>query len=131
MRRVPMMRPNPHLSNPIYERLMRTRPRIGDQEYDIGQVIDFAYHHDHDSPAMFEGKVRVTSWDPATETWSSAAPIARPRNYHSTALLLPDGRVMVSGGGHSQNNVGPGQFSAEFYTPSYLLIPIVELADAE
>ena len=67
------------------------------------------------------GVLPTEIWDPATETWSNAAPIARPRGYHSTALLMPDGRIMVSGGGHSQNHTGPGQASAEFYTPSYLL----------
>ncbi|HYH95268.1 kelch repeat-containing protein, partial [Hyalangium sp.] len=33
-------------------------------------------------------------WDPATNTWTSLAPGSAYRGYHSTAVLLPDGRVL-------------------------------------
>jgi hypothetical protein len=42
-----------------------------------------------------------------------------PREYHSTALLLPDGRVLQSGMGADFGNV-PDEKSAEFYSPPYL-----------
>jgi hypothetical protein len=42
-----------------------------------------------------------------------------PREYHSTALLLPDGRVLQSGMGADFGNV-PDEMSAEFYSPPYL-----------
>jgi len=42
-----------------------------------------------------------------------------PREYHATALLLPDGRVMVSGMGADFGQV-PNEMSAEFYSPPYL-----------
>ena len=38
-------------------------------------------------------------FDPVTETWRPLAPQNRPRTYHNTAMLLPDGRVLV--GGHA------------------------------
>src|SRR5260370_42327361 len=31
-------------------------------------------------------------WDPATLVFRQLAPMQTPRNYHSTAILLPDGR---------------------------------------
>ena len=34
-------------------------------------------------------------WNPATETWTTLASSTQYRGYHSTALLLPDGRVLV------------------------------------
>jgi len=36
-------------------------------------------------------------YDPAANTWTKLCPMRVPRGYHSTALLLPDGRVMVAG----------------------------------
>ncbi|MCH7701096.1 MAG: hypothetical protein IID37_05365 [Planctomycetes bacterium] len=36
-------------------------------------------------------------YDPATETWTLVAAQAHGRMYHSTAILLPDGRVLSAG----------------------------------
>jgi len=55
-------------------------------------------------------------WDPVTESWALMAPQQRPRIYHSTALLLPDGRVLSAGGGR----FGPSYLDAQFYSPPYL-----------
>jgi galactose oxidase len=52
-------------------------------------------------------------WDPDTGTWTVMASETVFRGYHSTAALLPDGRV-VSGGGTW------GGASAEVYSPPYL-----------
>ena len=66
-----------------------------------------------DTDTVFE----VELWDPATETFREVAPMATPRLYHSTALLLPDGRVLSSGGGWP----GEGTYAnLEFYRPGYL-----------
>lgn len=57
-------------------------------------------------------------WDPETNTWTTVASMKTPRLYHSTALLLPDGRVMSAGGGFA---VPYHDYpSVEFYTPPYL-----------
>src|SRR5262249_31064436 len=38
-------------------------------------------------------------WSPETQTWTTVASMGAPRLYHSTALLMPDARVLVLGGG--------------------------------
>ncbi|MBA2890076.1 LamG-like jellyroll fold domain-containing protein [Nonomuraea soli] len=57
-------------------------------------------------------------WDPATGAWTEVVlPHEHARLYHSTALLLPDGRVMVGGGG----TPGPRNYTdVEYYSPGYL-----------
>ncbi len=58
-------------------------------------------------------------WSPQSRVWTTMASMHTPREYHSTALLLPDGRVVVSGMGADFGNV-PDQKNAEFYSPPYL-----------
>lgn len=52
-------------------------------------------------------------WDPATGQFTVMASIAVYRGYHSTALLLADGRVLSAGG----NVGGP---NAQLFSPPYL-----------
>jgi hypothetical protein len=60
-------------------------------------------------------------WNPATESWSTMAQESRPRTYHSTALLLPDARVLASGSGEGGGvALENSDFSAQIFTPPYL-----------
>jgi hypothetical protein len=60
-------------------------------------------------------------WSPTTETWTSMAPMQLARVYHSTTVLLPDGRVLSAGSGRF-GGTGPGvdRLNAEIYSPPYL-----------
>jgi hypothetical protein len=64
-------------------------------------------------------------WDPATELWTTVASMKVRRLYHSTAILLPDGRVLSAGG----NDTAGGESAskqhkdAEIYSPPYLFNP--------
>jgi hypothetical protein len=61
-------------------------------------------------------------WSPVTETWTTLASMSVPRVYHSTGLLLPDGRVLVTGGGRFGNPTGDyhDKLNAQIYSPPYL-----------
>jgi len=56
-------------------------------------------------------------WDPTTGVWTKGPNGQRPRLYHSMSMLLPDGRVLVGGGGAP----GPvANMNMEVYRPPYL-----------
>ncbi|HEV2085615.1 MAG TPA: galactose oxidase-like domain-containing protein [Gemmatimonadales bacterium] len=57
-------------------------------------------------------------WNPATERWTTLAANAIDRMYHSTSLLLPDGRVLFAGSGEGAGGVS--QKTYEMYSPPYL-----------
>ena len=89
---------------------------------------------------MNGGVYNAERWDPATGQWTTLAAQAVTRQYHSTALLLPDGRVLSSGGGicGTCDQVGYLAKNAEIFTPPYLfkhdgsgeLAPRPEITDA-
>jgi WD40 repeat protein len=69
-----------------------------------------------------KGVYPAESWNPTTGQWTTLASMERTRQYHSTALLLPNGRVLSAGGGicgdcTTQNYL---QKNAEIFTPPYL-----------
>jgi hypothetical protein len=57
-------------------------------------------------------------WSPTTGTWTTMASNAVIRMYHSTTLLLPDGRVLHTGSGDGAN--APRELSYELYSPPYV-----------
>ncbi|HEY6056589.1 MAG TPA: carboxypeptidase regulatory-like domain-containing protein, partial [Candidatus Limnocylindrales bacterium] len=65
---------------------------------------------DNESLAVLAGEI----WDPSTEQWTTVASMGEARMYHSSAVLLPDGRVVVGGGEAS------GRLRAQIYSPPYL-----------
>jgi galactose oxidase-like protein/fibronectin type III domain protein/Kelch motif protein len=58
-------------------------------------------------------------WNPATQTWSPAAATGATRGYHSTAVLMPDGTVLVGGSGHANPGFA-AQTTSQVYSPAYL-----------
>jgi hypothetical protein len=103
-------------------------------------VVPMAYARTQtDATLLPDGKVLVTGgssssgfndatlavlpaemWNPATKTFSTMASMHVPRMYHSTAVLLPDGRVVSAGGGRPAAIGTTDQPNAEIYSPPYL-----------
>jgi hypothetical protein len=58
-------------------------------------------------------------WNPSDGTWRTlASGAALLRGYHSTSVLLPDGRVLHTGGGDGGGT--PNNLNYELYSPPYL-----------
>ncbi|CAJ8617947.1 lectin repeat-containing protein [Burkholderia pseudomallei] len=60
-------------------------------------------------------------WDPATQRFNLLKPMQTPRTYHSTAILMADGRVFAGGGGQCGTGCAMNHLNAEILTPPYLL----------
>ncbi len=77
----------------------------------------------------YDGPVRTPEiYHPATRTWTEMAAQTAPRMYHSTALLLPDGRVLSAG-----QSSGKYENTGEIFSPPYLFRgarPVISQAPA-
>ena len=108
--------PTWHQTSPmLYPRTYHTLTMLAN-----GQVLAVGGASTSDQNVITTGVLPTEIWDPTSQTWSAAAPIAASRNYHSTAVLMPDGRVLIAGGGHPNGLGDAGQDSAQIYSPSYL-----------
>ncbi len=58
-------------------------------------------------------------WDPATGSWTSMMDMTIPRTYHSTAVLMPDARVLSAGGGRC-GTCQVNHLDAQIFSPPYL-----------
>jgi hypothetical protein len=62
-------------------------------------------------------------FDPVTNTWTTltSTPATVPREYHSSALLLPDGRVWTAGSEiDSIFGAGSAEYRVELFEPDYI-----------
>jgi hypothetical protein len=60
-------------------------------------------------------------WNPASPaTWKTLASMSHYRLYHTTALLLPDARVLVAGSGEPAATGLTDDLTAEIFSPPYL-----------
>ncbi|WP_415856355.1 fibronectin type III domain-containing protein [Sinomonas sp. G460-2] len=98
-----------------YARVYHTLVTLAD-----GRVLAVGGEPTSDQTQVTAGVLPAEIWDPATGAWSVIGSLATARNYHSTAVLQPDGTVLVAGGGHEESLSNPGQYSAQLYSPSYL-----------
>ncbi|MGP1675000.1 MAG: galactose oxidase-like domain-containing protein, partial [Candidatus Limnocylindrales bacterium] len=65
---------------------------------------------DDAAQAVLAGEI----WNPTTEQWTTVESMGEARMYHSSSVLLPDGRIVVGGG------EAGGRLRAQVYSPPYL-----------
>ena len=63
---------------------------------------------------------QVELFDPVTRSWRLGAAQAETRAYHSSAVLLPDGRVVSAGDDANGKSISGSLDTAEVYEPPYL-----------
>lgn len=72
------------------------------------------------TPTNSWGYVALTDvYDPELDSWRRLAQMAVAREYHAMPLLVPDGRVIVTGG-EGQPGVDPDENVIEGFRPPYL-----------
>ncbi len=78
----------------------------------------------------YTGVLEPEIWNPESGRWQLMNPMAIDRQYHSIALLLPDGRVLSAGGGYCGvcSFLGYHEQNAEVFSPPYLFDSNGELA---
>jgi galactose oxidase len=72
-----------------------------------------------DAQSVLAGEI----WSEGANGFTTVASASVPRNYHSIALLLPDARVLVGGGGLCGTTCQQNHPDLEFYSPGYLFDP--------
>jgi len=102
------------IGNAAYQRIFANSVIIPDGTVFItgGQVYGnpFSDNSSQQTPELF---------NPATNTFTQLAPMAIPRTYHSTALLMFDGSVMNGGGGLC-GTCATNHYDAQFFNPPYM-----------
>jgi galactose oxidase len=74
-------------------------------------------------PITFDDATSVLSpelFNPATNNWTVMATGPTPRNYHSVAVLLPDGTVFSGGGGLCGSTCKVNHPDGQIWSPPYL-----------
>jgi hypothetical protein len=77
---------------------------------------------EHDPPV--KDVLGIVRWcdlyDPAADSWRRIADMTWHREYHAVTMLVPDGRVVTTGGTRIKFQVGPTSADIEAFSPPYL-----------
>jgi len=102
--------------NPISD---MNRPRVNPTAVLLpdGKVLVIGGHDSYKGSSGLVASNQAEIYDRVLDTWTPVATMGTLRIYHSTALLLPDGKVLTAGG--ITPAFGADQQNMEFYEPPY------------
>ncbi len=100
--------------------LPRKRPEV--VQLPDGKILAAAGEVEGTSPVPdVLGMVKWTDlYDPDADNWRRVADMLEFREYHAITLLVPDGRVLSTGGTRIKFQTGPTAQDIEAYSPPYL-----------
>lgn len=105
-------------SNPA---LVRLQPEV--VQLPDGRVFVGAGETEENPPPV-PNSLGIVKWtdlyDPFSNTWRRMADMNHFREYHAVTLLVPDGRVVTTGGTRIKFQVGPTSNDIEAFSPPYL-----------
>jgi hypothetical protein len=113
-----MTAPNPHLRQ--VASMHNPRAFLQLTVLPDGNVLAMGGNRNHDIGNATNATYQAELWSPATEQWTTLASNQVPRYYHSTAELLPDGRVLLGGGWGGAGGNADRQHNYEIFSPPYL-----------
>jgi len=76
------------------------------------------------NPPPVPNTLGIVKWtdlyDPSGNSWRRVADMNHFREYHAVTLLVPDGRVLTTGGTRIKFQIGPTSHDIEAFSPPYL-----------
>ena len=85
-----------------------------------GTALSIGGQEDDDVQNLSVERFELTAHNPPAGTWTSVASLNAPRGHHSFALLLPDGRLFVTGHEVTVNGSPVRRPNYQIYYPPYL-----------
>ena len=85
-----------------------------------GSMVTVGGGAERAEPGLDPQAKQVELFDPASQTWTLGPAQVEDRGYHSTAVLLPDGRVLSTGDDRNPAPEGDKTDTTEIYSPPYL-----------
>ncbi len=98
-----------------------------------GNILIIGGHRYSDDVGHHDPYYAAELFDPEAEKLTTLCEMSIPRVYHSTAVLLPDGRVWVSGGEIPVGYTG-STLNIEIFSPGYLFEgerPVIQSAPSD
>ncbi|MBS1723451.1 MAG: DUF1929 domain-containing protein [Armatimonadetes bacterium] len=105
-------------SNPAFPRFQTEVVQLPD-----GRVLSAAGESTNPNPPV-QNVLNIVKtsdlYDPATDSWRNMADLNWFREYHAVTVLVPDGRVLTTGGTRLKFQYGPTSADIEGFSPPYL-----------